>query len=377
MRNLYATIFLGSGCLLHSTSFTLQPIVVRRSRQSTTVPAFNSHLRQSYSRGCVLKGSLKVDAVADNLDKATDLVRTRVGGAEESELLTGKGVKPPFTVTIEGEDQSYVKAIERTFAWIGAATLFGGGLWSTFGPELGQEYFAGYLVEQSLSVDNLFVFLLLFEYFKVPQKYQDRVLNWGIFGAVVMRAIMIGVGTVALANFHEVLLVFAGILLFSSFAFFFNGNEDDDQEDLSENTIVRFSKSLYRSTEKYDGDRFFTMIDGMRTATPLLICTIAIEISDIVFAVDSIPAVFGVTEVRLLLSCSAHRGYAFLGQSAENWLVLFLFFLFLQTEPIDCLFIEHVCNHGFKKYVYNLVKSGIRAEVPGTSSGCCFGFYWQ
>jgi len=206
------------------------------------------------------------------------------------------GMEPPFKVTLEGEEYSYREAIQRTVGWVGAATVFGFGMWSVFGSQTGEEFFAGYLVEQSLSIDNLFVFLLLFEYFRVPIQYQDRVLNWGIYGAVIMRAIMIGLGAAAIHNFHAILLVFAAILVYSSGKVLLGG--DDEDEDPSENSIVKFSRSLFPSTDKFDGDRFFTLVEGVRKATPLFICMVAVEISDIVFAVDSIPAVFGVTEVR-------------------------------------------------------------------------------
>jgi TerC family integral membrane protein len=199
------------------------------------------------------------------------------------------------------ETRIYQSAILRTLGWVGAASLFGAFLLVWFGPETSEEFFAGYLVEQSLSVDNLFVFLLLFEYFKVPLESQDRVLNWGIFGAIVMRATMIGLGAAALQNFHEILLVFAGILVYSSAKVLLSVDEGDDEEDPSENAIVKFSQNLIKSTQSFDGDRFFTLVDGVKMATPLFICMIAVEISDVVFAIDSIPAVFGVTEVHILL----------------------------------------------------------------------------
>jgi TerC family integral membrane protein len=186
-----------------------------------------------------------------------------------------------------------------------ATAVFGGVLWTLYGHDTSYEFFAGYLVEQSLSVDNLFVFLLLFDYFKVPLAAQDRVLNWGIYGAIVMRAVMIGLGSVALSKFHVVLLIFAGILVYSSISAIIalaNGNSDEEEEDMSENSIVKFSRKLIDSTEYFDGDRFFTMVNGVKKATPLFICMIALEISDVVFAVDSIPAVFGVTSVRLGLA---------------------------------------------------------------------------
>ena len=200
-------------------------------------------------------------------------------------------------------DDIYQQAIGRTLAWVGGAAVFASGLFALAGPQTAEEFCAGYLVEQSLSVDNLFVFLLLFDYFKVPLSYQDRVLNWGIYGAIVMRAVLIGVGAAALKQFHAILLVFAGILVYSSGKVLLGG-EQEEEEDMSENTIVQFSRKLIDSSDDYDGDRFFTVIEGVKKATPLFICMIAVEISDVVFAVDSIPAVFGVTEV----SCYSFGG---------------------------------------------------------------------
>lgn len=191
----------------------------------------------------------------------------------------------------------YKTAIRRTLLWVAAAIGYGFVLIFVAGPETSGEFYAGYLLEQSLSIDNLLVFLLLFDYFKVPLEFQSRVLNWGIIGSIVMRATMIGLGSVALKEVHEVLLVFAAILLYSSFQVI-AGDDDDEEEDLSENAIVKFANNLFSSTDKFDGDKFFTEIDGIKMATPMLLCMIAVEISDVVFAVDSIPAIFGVTEVR-------------------------------------------------------------------------------
>lgn len=181
---------------------------------------------------------------------------------------------------------------------MGLAAAFGGGLAVLVDPTTSEEFFAGYLVEQSLSVDNLFVFLLLFEYFKVPLSSQDRVLNWGIYGAIVMRAVMIGVGAAALENFHAILLVFAAILVYSSAKTLIPSDDDEEEEDLNENAIVKFSRNIIDSVDEFDGNKFFTVVEGVKKATPLFICMIALEISDVVFAVDSIPAVFGVTSVR-------------------------------------------------------------------------------
>lgn len=214
---------------------------------------------------------------------------------EQEMNLLKAGSFPTISVEEPPQEEIYKSAIKRTLLWVALAVAFGTGLGIICGPETGEEFFAGYLVEQSLSVDNLFVFLLLFEYFKVPLSSQDRVLNWGIYGAVVMRALMIGLGAAALKNFHAILLVFAGILVYSSAKTLIPDDEEDD-EDMDENAIVKFSRNLIDSTDEYDGSNFFTLVDGVKMATPLFICMISLEISDVVFAVDSIPAVFGVTE---------------------------------------------------------------------------------
>ena len=236
-----------------------------------------------------------------------------------------------LTDTSNNDDETYAIAFRNTLLSVGVALLFGAGLWATAGPVVGEEYFAGYIVEKSLSVDNLFVFLLLFDYFQIPNQYQGRILSWGIYGSIVMRAIMIGLGAAALQKFHGILLVFAGILIYSAVQVLVDVEEEliEKENDLSGNPVVRFSRylcessetcnvddfddeelanpvvmlsrSLFPSTNVYDGDRFFTIEDGVKKATPLFVCMIAVELSDVVFAVDSIPAVFGVTEVSDML----------------------------------------------------------------------------
>ena len=159
------------------------------------------------------------------------------------------------------------------------------------------EYFSGYLVEQSLSVDNLFVFVILFEYFKVPVKLQNYCLTWGIIGACLMRGIMVYLGVEALENFKAILLVFSGILIFSSYKLLTEGEEEED-EDLSQNSIVKFTSALFKTSDDFDGKNFFTTLKetGERVATPLLLVLLCVELSDVVFAIDSVPAVFGVTK---------------------------------------------------------------------------------
>ncbi|CAK9264949.1 unnamed protein product [Sphagnum jensenii] len=194
-------------------------------------------------------------------------------------------------------------AVRTVIFWVGLAVAFGTFLFFTEGTSKASEFFAGYLLEQSLSVDNLFVFVLIFNYFQVPQNYQSRVLMYGIAGAVVFRAIMIALGAATLQQFEAVNLVFAGILLFSSYKLF--SDAEEGEEDLSDNFIIKISRMFVPITSTYDGNKFFTKTpEGVRMATPLLLTLVVLELSDIAFAVDSIPAVFGVTRDPLIVLSS-------------------------------------------------------------------------
>lgn len=201
----------------------------------------------------------------------------------------------------KNEEKSFRRALLTTAFTVGSAFLFGIGTYIFRGQEAGLQFFTGYIVEQSLSVDNLFVFLMLFNYFKVPLLHQDRVLTWGIIGAVVMRGIMIVIGIEAVERFQFVTLVFAAILLVSAYKLL---QEDSDDEDLSNNAVLKISNYLIKSSSEYDGDRFFTNLNGQQVATPLLMCLICIELSDLVFAIDSIPAVLGISHDSFIVYTS-------------------------------------------------------------------------
>lgn len=202
-----------------------------------------------------------------------------------------------FDGSIWHPEHPYRDAFVKTGLSVGSALLFGLGVWAWKGADSGLEYYAGYLVEQSLSVDNLFVFVVLFEYFKVPTDFQGRVLSWGIFGAMAMRAVMVFAGVEAIENFRVVLLAFAGILIFTSVKLLAEDEGEGGEEDLADNQIVKFARSLITTVDTYDGPNFFTEVPGQgRVATPLLLVLICVELSDVVFAVDSVPAVFGVTK---------------------------------------------------------------------------------
>jgi len=192
-------------------------------------------------------------------------------------------------------DFDYGKEVRRTALWVASAGGFAGIIAATKGVDSAVEFCSGYVLEQCLSVDNLFVFIVLFEYFKVTKDKQDRVLSYGITGAILLRGIFVAAGAATLQQFHQVLLVFAAILAFSSFKVLFAGDDDED-EDISENAVVKFAKNFLKTTDQFDGEKFFTMIDGIKYATPLFLCLVCVELSDVVFAFDSVPAVFGVTQ---------------------------------------------------------------------------------
>ncbi|XP_056858836.1 thylakoid membrane protein TERC, chloroplastic isoform X2 [Raphanus sativus] len=175
---------------------------------------------------------------------------------------------------------------------VSAAVAFGIGIGLKEGVDKASEFFAGYLLEQSLSVDNLFVFVLVFKYFKVPLMYQNRVLTYGVAGAILFRFSLILLGTATLQRFEAVNLLLAALLLYSSFKLF---SSEEDDTDLSDNFIVKTCQRFIPVTSSYDGNRFFTKHNGIWKATPLLLTVAVIELSDVAFAVDSIPAVFGVT----------------------------------------------------------------------------------
>jgi tellurite resistance protein TerC len=189
-------------------------------------------------------------------------------------------------------------ALGWTSLWVSLALAFCGAVWVLAPPaaqnEKAMEFLSAYLIEYSLSVDNLFVFLLLFSAFKVPQGYQHRVLFWGIFGAVVLRAIFIFAGTALLTRFHFLIYLFGAFLIYTGFKLLVSG-EDDAAADVSQNKVVILSKRFIAVTDRYDGHRFFTRVGGPHKATPLLLVLVCVELSDVVFALDSIPAVFGIT----------------------------------------------------------------------------------
>ncbi|MCB9357590.1 MAG: TerC family protein [Calditrichaeota bacterium] len=176
--------------------------------------------------------------------------------------------------------------------WFTLAMAYCGFVWWWKGERTAIEFLTGYIIEASLSVDNIFVFILIFSYFKVPSEYQHRVLFWGIIGALLMRGIMIGVGAALIANFEWVIYIFGGFLVFTGIRMALSSEHGVDPE---KNAAVKILKRFMPVTTQYHGKSFFVKQNGVKHATPLLVALVVVELSDVIFAVDSIPAVFAVT----------------------------------------------------------------------------------
>ncbi len=184
-------------------------------------------------------------------------------------------------------------ALIESGIWVSIALLFNVWFGYTYGNQLGLEFLTGYLVEKSLSIDNLFVILLIFSSFKIPEKYQHKVLFYGVLGAIGMRAFFIIIGAQLLQMFHWILYVFGAILIITAVKLLKNS---DDHKDVRENWAIRLLKRFIPTTTTMNGDKFTLVENGIRKVTPLFLALIVIEITDLVFAVDSIPAVFAVTQ---------------------------------------------------------------------------------
>ena len=186
------------------------------------------------------------------------------------------------------------EALIWSVVWISLALVFNAGVYVFEGSQKGLEWTTGYLIEKSLSVDNVFVFLLIFATFAVPAAYQHRILFWGIVGALVMRAFLIAAAGVLLHSLHFVIYLFGAFLIFTGIRFL--REKDDHAPDLEKNRLVQIARRLFPTTEGYEGQKFFVRRNGVLFATPLFLVLVLIESTDLVFAVDSIPAIYAVTD---------------------------------------------------------------------------------
>ena len=229
--------------------------------------------------------------------------------------------------------RSHVLSLKEAMSWslglIALALLFGGFLWWREGAQHALEYYTGYLIELSLSVDNLFVFILIFNYFGVPAEAQPKVLKWGILGAIVMRFVMILLGALLLARFEWIIYVFGGILVLTGVRMLLS---DDQRIEPERNPIVRLTRRLLPIADTYDGAKFTCRTSrGRLLATPLVLVLLVVEWSDLVFAIDSIPAIFAITRDPFLVYSS--NVFAILGLRALFFVLAGMMDRFVYLKP--------------------------------------------
>ena len=188
---------------------------------------------------------------------------------------------------------TFKESITWTAVWVTLAMIFNAWLWKTYGPQKGLEFFTGYVIEKSLSVDNVFVWAMLFTYFAVPPLYQHKILFWGVIGALIMRAGMIFLGAALITKFAWIIYIFGAFLILTGLKMIFKKEEEIHPEN---NPVVRWFKKFMPVTPDFRGEKFFVRENGIRMATPLFVVLILVEITDLIFAVDSIPAIFAVTK---------------------------------------------------------------------------------
>ena len=221
-----------------------------------------------------------------------------------------------LTVSRKPHEVKFKEAAGWSIFYIAVAIGFGLWVWQSAGSEFGTEYFAAYLVEKSLSVDNLFVFIIILAQFKVPSIYHQRVLMFGVLLALVLRGIFIAVGAAALKEFNFTFVVFGAILIWTGVGLFKHWDEDPSPED---NRLVKTMRKRIAMTDEFHGSKIFTKIDGKKLATPMFLVMIAIASTDLLFALDSIPATFGVTKEPFLVF--AANAFALLGLRALYFLL--------------------------------------------------------
>ncbi len=216
----------------------------------------------------------------------------------------------------EAHEVKTKEAAIESAVWIGCGLAFSFVIWWWFGAAATGEYVSGYLIEKSLSIDNVFVWALIMGYFRVPQKYQHRVLFWGIFGALVMRAIFIFAGIAVIERFSWVLYIFGAFLIYTAGKLIFT---DNDHVDPAESKFLKVVDRVIPTTDELDGQKLFTKQNGRRLATPLFSVLILVEVTDVVFAVDSVPAVLAVSREQFIVFAS--NAFAILGLRALYFLL--------------------------------------------------------
>ena len=259
-----------------------------------------------------------------------------------------------FVLHRRAREVPFKEALWLSVFWIAVSLAFGGFVWYLGGAEGAEEYLAAYLLEKSLSLDNVFVFSVIFTSFAVPREYRYHVLFYGVIGAIVFRAIFVVAGTALLSAFSWLVFVFGAFLIFTGFRMFRRGHDDGGQSDYQNNRVLRLFRRFVPVTKDYHGDHFFVRQAGKRCATPLLATLVVVETSDVIFAVDSVPAVLSVTQT------------AFVAYSAIVFAVLGLRALYFALEGLVDRFVYlHYGLAAILVYVgAKFVAQGFGVHVP-------------
>jgi len=201
----------------------------------------------------------------------------------------------------KAHDVSVKEAMTWTFIWVFLALVFNTIIYYWRGQQQALEFFTGYLVEKALSIDNIFVFIMIFGYFRIPSKYQHKVLFWGILGALIMRVIFIFAGVALIEKFHFTIYLFGALLIYTGYKMFYHNNATIEPD---KNPVIKVFKKFMPVTPQLQEDNFFVKLDGKRFATPLFLVLILIETTDLIFAVDSIPAILAITQDQFIVYSS-------------------------------------------------------------------------
>ena len=233
--------------------------------------------------------------------------------------------------------------------WVSIGLAVGGLIWWGYGSEFGLQYFAGYVIEKSLAVDNVFVWAVIFGYFAVPRQYQHRVLFYGVIGALIFRAIFISLGSVLISSFAWILYVFGAFLILTGIKML---RQRDEHIDVSKSRTLRLFRRFVPTADEYDGQRFLTRRNGILMATPLLAVLVIVEVTDIIFAVDSIPAIFAVTQEPFIVFAS--NALAILGLRAMYFLLADLMHRFIYLKlglslVLVWVGVKMIVSHGIVK----------------------------
>ncbi|UPU35055.1 TerC family protein [Geomonas paludis] len=265
-------------------------------------------------------------------------------------IITVMFILDLFVFNRKSHEIGFREALTWTGVWVGLAMAFNVGVWYVLGSAKALEFLTGYIIEESLSVDNLFVFIMIFSYFKVAKAHQPKILKWGIIGALVMRGIFIVVGIQLIERFHWMIYVFGAVLIYTGFKMAFGGDEEVHPE---HNPLVKLVRRFIPITKRARGDHFFIRRRGIWAATPLFLTLVVVESTDVIFAVDSIPAVLAVTHDPFIVYSS--NVFAIMGLRSLYYLLANVMEMFAHLKLGVSVILAFV---GSKMLLSNLV------EVP-------------